>query len=135
MSQDKRLLRLNEQFKREISQILLRDVGDPRVGNPLVTGVRVTSDLWVAKVFVRLPTDPGERRDAMEGLEAAAPFVRRRLGQMLKLRRIPEIRFETDDTLDDAMRIEALLREVAPEEEDGPDADTVGTPDPDDDLA
>lgn len=132
MSQDKRLLRLNEQFKREISQILLRDVGDPRVGNPLVTGVRVTPDLWVAKVYVRLPADPAERKDALAGLEAAAPFVRRRLGKTLSLRRIPEIRFEADDTLDDAMRIEAILRDVTPEE--GEDPDEGGDLDAGDDL-
>lgn len=112
MSQDKRLLRLNEQFKREIFQILQRDVRDPRVGSPIVTGVRVTPDLWLARVFVRLPRDEKERREALKGLEAAAPYVRKRLGQELRIRRIPEIRFEADDSLDEAMRIEAILREV-----------------------
>ena len=124
MSQDTRLLRLNEQFKREISQILRRDVGDPRVGSPVVTGVRVTPDLWVAQVYVQLPHDEAIRSEALAGLEAAAPYVRRRLGQMLKLRRIPEVRFSPDDTLEEAMRIEAILREVSPgPAEDDPEGD------------
>jgi ribosome-binding factor A len=122
MRQDKRLLRLNEQFRREISGILQRDVEDPRIGTPVVTSVRVTPDLWLARVFVRLPTDADARREAQEGLEAAAPFVRRRLGRTLRIRRVPEIRFIPDDTLEDAMRIEELLREVGGDwesEEDG----------------
>lgn len=115
----RRLARLNEQFKREISDILRRDVRDPRIGTPTVTAVDVTTDLWLARVYVRPgpETAPqGEDAEFMEALEQAAPFIRKAVGQGLNLRRIPELRFELDRTLEQAMRIEEILREVLPED-------------------
>jgi ribosome-binding factor A len=109
--------RLNEQFKREISDILTRKVRDPRIGHVLVTEVRVTADLWVAKVFFRLLDPHRDRKDVTDGLEAAAPFVRKELARILRIRRIPELRFQYDSTLDSAIRIEEVLREVLPEGE------------------
>ncbi len=111
--------RLNEQFKREVSEILTRKVRDPRVTNVRVTDARVSTDLWMARIFVRIPTTDVARKEALAGLTAATPFVRRTLGQSLHLRRVPELRFEEDRTEDEALRIEKLLDEVvkpAPEE-------------------
>ncbi|MBW3535342.1 MAG: 30S ribosome-binding factor RbfA [Gemmatimonadetes bacterium] len=124
----RRLERLGEQLKREISGILRTDVRDPRVGTPTVTGVEVTPDLWLARVHVQLTGSDEERAAALEGLEAAAPFVRRQLGQELSVRRVPEIRFVEDRTLEQARRIEDILREVGPvdgpgDSGDGGDAD------------
>ncbi|MEX2527993.1 MAG: 30S ribosome-binding factor RbfA [Gemmatimonadota bacterium] len=112
----KRLARLNEQFRREISELLRTQVRDPRVGVPTVTGVDVTADLWLARVRVRLEGTPEERTEALTGLETAAPFIRRALGKSLTIRRVPELRFLEDRGLEEAMRIEALLREVLPGE-------------------
>ena len=106
--------RLNEQLKREISTILARKVRDPGVGGVLVRGVRVTPDLWVARVFVRPMEKDRGMEEMLAGLEAAAPFVRRELGRILSIRRIPELRFLHDTTLDSALRIEEVLREVLP---------------------
>ncbi len=123
MSQRRRA-RLNEQFKREISEILRTQVHDPRIGAPTVTAVEATPDLWSAKIFVR-PGPASEKPDADEqllvGLRAATPFIRRTLGQILTLRRVPELRFELDETLDRALRIEAILREVLPGEGEAED--------------
>lgn len=110
---NRRIERLNEQLRREISDILRRDVRDPRVGIPTVTRVEVTPDFWVARVFVRLVGTEDEKKEAVAGLEAAAPFVRRALGG-LRMRRVPEIRFESDTTLEHATRIEELLRDNTP---------------------
>ena len=85
--------RLNEQFKREISQILSLRVRDPRVGRVLVTGARVTPDLWLARVFFRSLDEGREVDEVLAGLEAAAPFIRKELGKVLRVRRIPELRF------------------------------------------
>lgn len=120
---DHRSPRLNEQFKREISSILSRKVRDPRVGHVLVTEVRVTADLWVAKVFFRLLDGDRSPDEVLEGLVAAAPFIRKELGKILSIRRIPEIRFQYDTTLDSAIRIEAVLREVLPQEDEGEPGD------------
>ena len=122
---NRRIERLNEQLRREISDILRRDVRDPRVGVPTVTRVEVTPDLWMVRVFVRVVGSDLERKEALTGLDAAAPFVRRALGG-LRMRRVPEIRFVADKTLEHASRIEELLRDVMPgegEEEEGDGGD------------
>ena len=111
---NKRLARLNEQMKREISEILRRDVRDPRVGGVTVTRVDVSADLWFARVFVRVLGSDEDRLECMAGLEAAAPFVRRTLGSGLHIRRVPEVQFREDRSLDHAMRIEKILKDVAP---------------------
>jgi ribosome-binding factor A len=110
--------RLNEQFKREISEILSQKVRDPRVGRVLVTEVRVTTDLWLARVFVR-PLDEGkDPEETLAGLTAASAFIRKELGKVLRIRRLPELRFLHDTTLDSALRIEEVLREVLTESEE-----------------
>ena len=107
---DRRLARLNEQFRREITAILLRSVRDPRVQDVVVNSVEVTSDLWLARVYVRLGGEGPERHEALQGLEAAANFVRRELAAVLHIRRIPELRFLEDETLAKANRIEEILK-------------------------
>jgi len=113
----KRQARLNEQFRREIVAILRTQVRDPRVGHPTVTAVEVTPDLWMARVYVR-PDPVGGGEALLEGLEAAAPFIRAQLGQVLAIRRIPELRFQLDRTQEAASRIHALLAEALPPERD-----------------
>ncbi|MBI4538321.1 MAG: 30S ribosome-binding factor RbfA [Gemmatimonadetes bacterium] len=111
-----RIPRLNEQFKREISEILRREVRDPRVGAPpTVAAVEVSHDLWSARVYVRVLGDEATQRQALEGLQSAAPFIRRELGRALHIRRIPELRFQLDRSLEHARRIEELLTQVLPE--------------------
>ncbi|MFC1660627.1 30S ribosome-binding factor RbfA [Gemmatimonadota bacterium] len=122
---DRRSARLNEQLKRELSWLLSRKVRDPRVEGVLITDVRVTPDLWLARVFYR---PSGERKtpgEAQEGLEAASTFLRKELGKVLRIRRIPEIRFLYDTTLDSASRIEEILRELG-EEESGEEPEGAG---------
>ena len=122
--------RLNEQFKREISHILSQKVRDPSVGRVLVTEVRVTPDLWLARVFVRSLDDNEMAEDTFKGLGTAAPFIRRELGKVLRIRRIPELRFLHDTTLDSALRIEEVLKEVLPDEGAGGEGEGEDTPAP-----
>ena len=112
----RRLARLNEQLKRELAVLIRTDVRDPRVGPVTVTAVDVTNDLAVAKVFVRVLGSEEEMGEAMEGLEAAAPFLRTELGKELRIRRVPELRFQRDESLERAMRIEQILTDVLPDE-------------------
>lgn len=111
--------RLNEQLKREISEILARKVRDPRVGRVLVTEVRITADLWMARVYVRVLDESTDMEETLEGLAAAAPFIRTELAKVLHIRRTPELRFLHDTTLDSALRIEEVLREVLPADDGG----------------
>ena len=113
----RRIQRLNEQLKREIAGILRSQVRDPRVLGVTVTAVEASPDLTLARVWVSLPYDGERSRSALEGLRAAIPYVRRRLGAELKIRRVPELDFKQDLTLERAFRIEELLRGVQPSSE------------------
>ena len=112
----RRLARVNSQLQREITRVLRTEVRDPRVGFPVVTEVRVTSDLSYARVFVRLDGDSRERDQAMKGLAASAAFIRGVLGAELHIRRVPELRFVEDTSVEHARRIEEILRDVLPGE-------------------
>ena len=120
---NRRLARLNEQFRREITAILRRSVRDPRVLDVVVNSVEVTSDLWLARVYVGLGNDDQDRAAALLGLEGAANFIRRELAAVLHIRRIPELRFLEDKTAAQANRIEEILNGLdvgQDEEDDGP---------------
>jgi ribosome-binding factor A len=122
----KRIARLNEQLKREIAELLRAEVRDPRIGPVSVTGVQVATDLGSARVFVQVVGDDRERAETLAGLDAAAPFLRRTLGQQLRIRRIPELRFLEDQSLERAQRIERILSQVLPAE--APDGGDGGAP-------
>lgn len=123
----RRLARLNEQLKRDLAVLIRTQVRDPRVGLVTVTAVDVTNDLSVARVYVQLSGEPAEVAEALEGLEAAAPFLRTELGKELRIRRVPELRFERDESLERAMRIERILTDVLPED-DGTDGGETTDP-------
>lgn len=110
----RRLERLNEQLRRELTDLLRTEVRDPRIGPIHVTEVRASADLDLARVRVSFPDDEG-REETLEGLAAAAPFLRTAIAQRLSIRHAPELRFEVDTAPDHARRIEELLREVRPE--------------------
>jgi ribosome-binding factor A len=118
LSGGKRTARLNEQLKREISELIRREVRDPRIGHVTITGVDVARDLGSARVYVRALGTAEERESTMEGLSAAAPFLRTELGRVLRVRRVPELRFQPDRSLEHARRIEEVLSEVMPDEDD-----------------
>jgi ribosome-binding factor A len=111
----RRIDRLNEQLKRELAGLIRTRLRDPRVDGVTVTDVRVTSDLSLARVYVRTLGDQ-ERDACLEGLAAAGSYLRKMLGQELTIRRVPELRFAFDDTLDQALRIEEILDRVRPDD-------------------
>lgn len=116
----KRIARLNEQLKRELTEMIRTQVRDPRVGLVTITGVEVARDLGSARVFVREMGTAEELEQSLAGLEAAAPFLRTELGRVLRVRRVPELRFREDRSYEGARRIEEVLSQVLPEE-DGAD--------------
>jgi len=107
-----RVSRLNEQLRREITEIVRQQVRDPRIGIVTITDVRITPDLDFARVFVTSLGEAADREEALAGLRAAASYIRGELGRRLRIRHIPELRFEPDETLEHARRIEALLAQV-----------------------
>jgi ribosome-binding factor A len=121
MPKFRRTDRINEQLKQEISLIVRDEVRDPRVGLATITAVQTSPELDHAKVYVTSLGDEKEREEILTGLRSAAPFIRKQLGGRLHMRRIPELHFEADRVLSEALRIEQLLREALPH--DAPDAD------------
>lgn len=117
--------RLGEQFRRELSRKIETAVRDPGLGSVTVTGVDVTSDLWVARVFVELHGSEAERAASMAALRRAAPFLRSVLSREMHIRRMPELRFHRDESIEAGQRIEAILREVLPAEGAGEGGDRL----------
>jgi ribosome-binding factor A len=110
----RRLERLNEQLKREITDLLRTEVRDPRVGVVTLTDVAASRDLSYARIHVTALDAADRKEEVLEGLRAASAFLRGELGRRLHVRRVPELDFRWDDTLDYAKRIEQLLRENLP---------------------
>ncbi|HSJ25019.1 MAG TPA: 30S ribosome-binding factor RbfA [Longimicrobiales bacterium] len=108
----KRVARLNEQLKRELTQLLRFEVKDPRIGLITINDVEVTPDLYHAKVFWTMQGSDEERDQALEGLRAASGFLRGELGRRMHIRRAPDLHFAFDNTLEHAMHIERLLKEA-----------------------
>ena len=116
-----RVARLNEQVKRELTDILRNVLRDPRVSDVTVTRVQTTSDLQQSRIFITTLAGDDKRQTIMEGLLAARAFLRTGLAQRIQLRRAPELLFEWDTGLDHARRIEELLAQVRPADPDPAD--------------
>ena len=109
---DRRVERLNEQFRRELTEVVRGEARDPRLASVTITAVRVAPDLTFARVYIAPTADPSVNTETLAGLGAAVPFLRRELGTRLHVRRIPELHFQLDESLARGQRIESLLHEV-----------------------
>jgi len=113
----RRIDRIEEQLRIELSEIIERELHDPRIGLTTVTGVKVSPDLRHARVFVTVLGEADERKKSLEGLRSAASFVRRSLSQRLHhMRRIPELTFDYDEAVEKGLRIETLLDQIKHED-------------------
>jgi len=110
--QGKRLDRVNQLIKEEVSTLLQRELKDPRLGFVTVTEVETAKDLRVAKVFVSVLGDERQWTASLAGLASARGFVRNWLRQHLDLRVTPEIDFRPDHSMEHAARIQSLLKRV-----------------------
>jgi ribosome-binding factor A len=111
---NRRLQRLSGLFQEELSELLLREVRDPRLaGLVSITGVVISSDLRHARVYVSIMGGEEEKVSTLKGLTAAAPFLRRELNSRVSLRRIPELSFWRDDSLEQGARVSDLLKQIA----------------------
>lgn len=93
--------------------MVTNELKDPRVGFVTITEVRPAPDLKSARVYVSIYGTDAERKESLAGLNAAAGYLQRQLGRRVKLRYIPHLTFAVDESLDRAMRIEALLDAAA----------------------
>jgi ribosome-binding factor A len=111
-----RMRRINEAIKEIIGTALAQDLKDPRIGFVTLTGVEAAPDLAHAKVFVSVYGKKVEKDATLEGLRAARPYLQRLIGDELKLKRIPMLEFVYDASVDQGMRIQALLKSSGADE-------------------
>jgi ribosome-binding factor A len=114
----KRSERVADLIKMEIADILIKKLKDPRVGFVTVTGVDVTDDLRYAKVYVSVMEDEGTRKKTLAGLNSASSFIRSELGRRIVMRRIPELVFKLDNSLEQAAHIFEVLDKIKKDEAD-----------------
>ena len=119
----RRIERINELLRQEISLLLLRQIKDPRLAGVIsVTWVNTSSDLRSALVFLSVMGDTATKQSALEGVQSAAAFIRRELRGRLALRYTPFLRFDLDDSLEQGehlLRIMDGLRDGHVETDDG----------------
>jgi ribosome-binding factor A len=111
--------KLAEAIKKEISDIIFNNIKDPRIGFITVTAVTVTADLRYAKVYASVLGDEEKQKVAEKALKSAAGYFRTELGKRIRLRYVPEIKFELDTTLEKAAKLIKLIEEVQSSGEDG----------------
>lgn len=117
MKQD-RMARVNRLVQSVLAELVPGRIKDPRVqAAPLVavTAVRTTPDLRWAKVYLSVSGDAEQQQAALAGLQAARGYLRRELGQRVRMRNTPELQFELDGTVEAAARIEGILEQLAKE--------------------
>ena len=112
-----RVEKVQELMKQEISQIILRELKDPRIGFVTVTSVECTGDLREAKVYVSLMGNESQVKSCWMGLNSSLGFIRREIGKRIRLRVTPELSFALDKSLDYSAHIQELLLKIKAEDE------------------
>jgi len=109
----RRIERVNNLIRREISELLQRQIKDPRLGNFVaVTEVSTSPDLKYAKIFVSCICSEGEKQKTLGALAAASGFLRNEMARRLRLRRIPELSFQWDDSIERGAHLQELIDKV-----------------------
>jgi len=113
MKPNKRIVRINDEILREVSQIVRSELKDPRISTiTSILKVDTSSDLKHCKIFVSVFGDEKQKADVMEGLKNAKGFIRKQLAKIINLRNTPEINFTLDDSLEYSMKMSKLIDEA-----------------------
>jgi ribosome-binding factor A len=120
----KRSEKVADLIQKEISQMLVKSIKDPRIGFVTITKVTVSEDFRFAKVYFSVAGTLQERERSMKGLDSAKGYVRKELGRRIRLRYTPEIMFQFDPSIEYAIRMEELIQSL--HEEKGPEGDEEG---------
>lgn len=112
----KRSQRVSDLIREEVADLIMYKFKDPRIGFVTVTGVDITDDLKIAKVFVSILKEE-DRETTLEILNAAKPFFRSALGKRLKMKFIPSLEFMLDTSIDYGFKIDKLLKQIRDSDE------------------
>ena len=107
-----RLQRIADRIRQELSEVLIREINDPRLHQIYVTDVKVDRELAYADVFVSAVEGVSRSADVLAGLESASGFIKRNLAARVELRAFPRLRFHWDMTPENADHIEKVLAEL-----------------------
>ncbi|MEJ2564929.1 MAG: 30S ribosome-binding factor RbfA [Gammaproteobacteria bacterium] len=118
MQEFSRTQRVGGQIQRELAQIIQQELRDPRLGMVTISAVEVSKDMAHAKVFITLMNTDQDVDATLKVLKKASGFLRRALGKRITLRVLPDLHFVYDSSLDEGMRIAALLDTVAAEDKE-----------------
>ena len=109
----RRIDRINELLRQEISQLLARQIKDPRVNGVIsITQVKTTNDLRNARVSISVMGDPTAKQNALEGIQSAATYLRRELRDRLAMKYVPFLNFAVDNTLDEADHLNQIMNQI-----------------------
>ena len=107
-----RLQRIEERIRQEFSEMLIREISDPRLEQVFVTDVKVDRELAFANIYVSAIEGSERSKEVLAGLKSASGFIRRALTTRVDLRSFPHLRFHWDPTPENADHIEKLLLEL-----------------------
>lgn len=107
-----RVRKIQEFIKQEVSNIILRELKDPRLGFVTITDAKITGDLREATVFVSLYGNDEEKKGTMEALKSANGYIRSEVGKRLGIRYSPQIEFKEDTSIEYGAKIDKLLRDI-----------------------
>ncbi|HEX9079316.1 MAG TPA: ribosome-binding factor A [Desulfuromonadaceae bacterium] len=110
--QHKRADKVAETIHETISSILARGLNDPRIGFVTITGVEVTDDLHLGRVFFTVIGDDQAKKNSEAGLNSAKGYIRKELGRVLTMRYVPDLVFKYDHSQEFGSRIDSILREI-----------------------
>ena len=111
----KRSDRVADSIRKEISEMLVKTIKDPRIGFITLTRVTVSEDCRLAKVYYSVVGTPEQKRQSMEGLNSAKGYIRRELGHRMKLKYTPELVFQFDPSIEYAIHMGELIHHLQEE--------------------
>jgi len=112
-----RIQRIADRIREELSEMLIKEVSDPRLSGISITGVKVDRELTYADIFVSAVEGHERSADVLAGLDRATSFLRRNLAERIELRAFPRLRFHWDPTPERADHIERILASIRAENE------------------
>jgi len=106
--------RVGNLIKEELALLLSKQVSDPRIQNASITGINMTRDIKLARIYYHVQGGDKERTDAAKGFKQAKGFIKKKLAARLSLRYMPHLEFFHDEVMEQAHRIEDILKELPP---------------------
>lgn len=116
----RRSLKISSQMQKELSKIIAEDINDPRLTDNVIvsiTEVEVTNDLSFADIYVSVLGDESKKESVIEALEDAKGFMKRLIGERMRLRAMPEFRFKYDNSIEHGAYMDKLIAETIAKDE------------------